>query len=511
MSMATGVEPTIDVKVFVDKERGKVLFAESGKEFVDVLFGFLTLPLGTVVRLLGGQSQVGCLDELYRSVEGLSTDLFRTEACKAMLLRPINAAAKQCCQLTVRVDDTKHREVYVCADTSCSVTAFSSVTGAVCNCGRIMTQLAGERPENPRNAAAGGACEDGAFVKGGMKFIVTDDLNVAPASTSLMLSLLDKFQVPDPSCLEQMTLQFSSVKIIDLLRRSLTSQNPLTGHYLDVAPDDSVVDMLPEYLHPEEQDNEAEHSLVNASLRVLQTKNNSKVLYAEVGGDLVDLLFGLLTIPLGSIVKTYGKSASKGCLDNLYTSIAGSAHGCLRPECQNLLLSPMLAPYFGYGASKMLQVEELAPDKLDINACFKCFKSRGFANHYLCHVEPWCNYQKRYVKICYEKGKTTKLCELDPKTPEGGCEEAAYVKQGPQKFIVTDDLHVLPLSLASTLQVVIEAKLQRKDLVEKEVALTKPQVMELLRAALVTHRALSTVLLPAKINKKLHYHSFGLY
>ncbi|XP_044360454.1 uncharacterized protein [Triticum aestivum] len=373
MSMSTGVEPMIDVKVFVDKERGKVLFAESGKEFVDVLFGFLTLPLGTVVRLLGGQSQVGCLDELYRSVEGLSPDLFRTEACKAMLLKPINSAAKQCCQLPVRIDDTKHREVYVCGDTSCSVTAFSSVPGAVCECGMN-------------------------------KFIVTDDLNVAPASTSLMLSLLDKFQVPDPSCLEQMTLQFSSVKIIDLLRRSLTSQNPLTGHHLDVAvaPDDSVVDMLPDYLHPE-QDNEAEHSLVNATLRVLQTKNNSKVLYAEVGGDFVDLLFGLLTVPLGSIAKNYGKSASKGCLENLYTSIAGSAEGCLRPECQNLLLSPML--------------------------------------------------------------------------------------------------------------VVIEAKLQRKDLVEKEVALTKPQVMELLTTAMVTRRALSTVLLPPipKINKKLHYHSFGLY
>ncbi|XP_037474414.1 uncharacterized protein LOC119350906 [Triticum dicoccoides] len=481
--MATGVETTIDVKLFVDKERNRVLFAESGKEFVDVLFGFITLPLGTVVRLLGGQSQVGCLDELYRSVEGLSPDLFRTEACKAMLLRPINAAAKQCCQLKVRVDDTKHREVYVCGDTSCSVTAFSSVPGVVCRCG-------------------------------GMKFIVTDDLKVAPASTSLMLTLLDEFQVPDPSSLEQRILQFSSDKIIDLLRRSLTSQNPLTDHYLDVAvaPDHSVVDMLPEYLHPKEQDSEAEHSLVNANLRVLQTKNNSKVLYAEVGGDFVDLLFGLLTMPLGSILKRYGRSASKGCFDNVYTSIDGSAQGCLRPECQNLLLSPMLAPFFGCGASTMLQVQELAPDNEEINACLKCIKDRGFANLATCHEKFW--YKKSYHQYCNVSVKTTNLCELDAKSPKGGSDNGgAYVKQGPQKFIVTDDLHVLPLSLASTLQVVIEAKLQRKDLVEKEVALTKPQAMELLRAAMVTRRALSTVLLPPipKINKKLHYHSFGLY
>ncbi|XBJ20656.1 hypothetical protein VPH35_011446 [Triticum aestivum] len=482
MSMATGVETTIDVKLFVDKERNRVLFAESGKEFVDVLFGFITLPLGTVVRLLGGQSQVGCLDELYRSVEGLSPDLFRTEACKAMLLRPINAAAKQCCH----------------------VTAFSSVPGVVCRCGKVMAKLAGERPMNGRNAAAAGAPEDGVFVKGGMKFIVTDDLKVAPASTSLMLTLLDEFQVPDPSSLEQRILQFSSDKIIDLLRRSLTSQNPLTDHYLDVAvaPDHSVVDMLPEYLHPKEQDSEAEHSLVNANLRVLQTKNNSKVLYAEVGGDFVDLLFGLLTMPLGSILKRYGRSASKGCFDNVYTSIDGSAQGCLRPECQNLLLSPMLAPFFGCGASTMLQVQELAPDNEEINACLKCIKDRGFANLATCHEKFW--YKKSYHQYCNVSVKTTNLCELDAKSPKGGSDNGgAYVKQGPQKFIVTDDLHVLPLSLASTLQ----------DLVEKEVALTKPQAMELLRAAMVTRRALSTVLLPPipKINKKLHYHSFGLY
>ncbi|KAF0892244.1 hypothetical protein E2562_014829 [Oryza meyeriana var. granulata] len=76
-----------------------MLFAESDKDFVDVLFGFLTLPLGTVVRLLGKESQAVCLDALYKSVEDLSTDYFQTKACKAMLLKPLNAAAKQCRQL----------------------------------------------------------------------------------------------------------------------------------------------------------------------------------------------------------------------------------------------------------------------------------------------------------------------------------------------------------------------------------------------------------------------------
>ncbi|KAK1631142.1 hypothetical protein QYE76_005457 [Lolium multiflorum] len=215
-TMATTEEPTIELKVFVDKEKSRVLFAESGKEFVDVLFGFLTLPLGTVVRLLGKESQAGCLDELYKSVERLPTGFFRTEACKTMLLNPINGAARLCCQLKVRVDDTKHREVYVC--TSCyghANYAYSSVPGVVCKCGKSMTRAPGERPEygSTSSTAADGGSEDGVFVKGDMKFIITDDFKVAPASTFLMLSLLDKFEVQDPSSLKKKTIQLSSDKV----------------------------------------------------------------------------------------------------------------------------------------------------------------------------------------------------------------------------------------------------------------------------------------------------------
>jgi hypothetical protein len=101
--MAKNEAPTIDVKLFVDKEKRKVLFAESDKEFVDVLFSFLTMPLGTIVRLLDKRSQMGCLDEVYKSVEDLSTEYFQTKACKAMLLKPLNAASRHCCRLKINV------------------------------------------------------------------------------------------------------------------------------------------------------------------------------------------------------------------------------------------------------------------------------------------------------------------------------------------------------------------------------------------------------------------------
>jgi hypothetical protein len=105
---------SIAVKLFIDKEKQRVLFAESDKDFVDVLFSFLTLPLGTIVRLLGKQSGLGCLDEVYKSVDSLSIEHFQTKACKTMLLEPLNAAASQCDRLKLKVDNANPRLIFVC-------------------------------------------------------------------------------------------------------------------------------------------------------------------------------------------------------------------------------------------------------------------------------------------------------------------------------------------------------------------------------------------------------------
>lgn len=50
------------------------------------------------------------------------------------------------------------------------------------------------------------------------------------------------------------------------------------------------------------------------------------------------------------------------------------------------------------------------------------------------------------------------------------------MKGCPTKFMVTDGLRVLPLSLASTVKIASEAKIQTESLVEKETTLTKSQV-----------------------------------
>ncbi|KAL5675123.1 hypothetical protein ACJX0J_011254, partial [Zea mays] len=234
---------------------------------------------------------------------------------------------------------------------------------------------------------------DGVFVIGCLKFIVTDDLQVAPASTSLMMSFFEKFGVLDPAVLEQQVLQFSSEKIKCLLKRLLTSKQPLTDHYFEalVPQDDASLEALVQNLHPK-QENEDQEMPGNQKIRVLQTKDNSALLYDEVGVDFVDSLFGLLSIPLGSAIKLYCQCSAKGCLGNAYRSIDGSVKEFVREECQSLLLDPKSLWFSG------------------------CNRSHEFAYSLRCNEV-----------FCANKVKSIKLCEANPKRQNGGSGQTNFV------------------------------------------------------------------------------------
>ncbi|XP_037480811.1 uncharacterized protein LOC119358293 [Triticum dicoccoides] len=262
--MSSDGGPTFSVKLFIDKEKKKVLFAESDKDFVDVLFSFLTLPLGTIVRLFDKKSQVGCLDELYKSVESLGEDHFQTKACKAMLLAPLNAAAVHCNRLKVKVVDKN--PMYRCKNASCRVTAFSSVPHAICYC---------------KN--------DAVFVIGVAKFIITDDLQVAPASTRVMFSLIEKYGIPEKENIQEKVIQLNSAKMIGLLRRALLTKQVLTGLYFDVAILANPADMcmLSESMFAK-QALETEPKFKAIKVRLVHAKDDS-VLYAEVGSNVMQV------------------------------------------------------------------------------------------------------------------------------------------------------------------------------------------------------------------------------
>lgn len=200
----------IQVKFLVDTEKKKVVFAESGKEFVDVLISFLTLPLGTIVRLLGKESSLGCFDELYKSVESLDESHFQTKACKNMLLSPLSAAGTLCEDLVVRIDDTNPRRTWVCRQPKCvkSTLYYSSVPDVLCGqCGEHLA-LGWVRSKGDTKAK-----DDGVFVRGGMSYAITNELQVMPTSTDRFLFLLRDMGIEDATMLEDRTLQLGSEEV----------------------------------------------------------------------------------------------------------------------------------------------------------------------------------------------------------------------------------------------------------------------------------------------------------
>jgi hypothetical protein len=80
---------TIKIKLAVDRSRNRVLFADAGSDFVDVLLSFLTLPLSALQLSAGKSSPPGCLSSLCESVNHLrESKMLKVDACHGVLLCP---------------------------------------------------------------------------------------------------------------------------------------------------------------------------------------------------------------------------------------------------------------------------------------------------------------------------------------------------------------------------------------------------------------------------------------
>ncbi|WMV35528.1 hypothetical protein MTR67_028913 [Solanum verrucosum] len=82
------VESSVTMKLLIVTKKKRVMFAEAGKECVDFLFHILALPIGSVVRLLSTKEMVGCLGNLYESLENL---YIQPNQDKDILLKPKSA------------------------------------------------------------------------------------------------------------------------------------------------------------------------------------------------------------------------------------------------------------------------------------------------------------------------------------------------------------------------------------------------------------------------------------
>ena len=182
----------ISLKLAIDKEKNQVIFAESDKDFVDILFSFLTLPMGTIIRLANKKSGVGCMDDLYKSVEALDEQFLQSKACKTMLLNPRSAHEIHCKNLVLKIDDTEPTKIYTCSKLYCPIKFWnkkayrlaSMVENSECRCGQAMDK------EVFLEYQKGITYGHEVFMKEtSRKFMITDDLHITPVSMSDSLAV----------------------------------------------------------------------------------------------------------------------------------------------------------------------------------------------------------------------------------------------------------------------------------------------------------------------------------
>ncbi|KAL6577352.1 hypothetical protein OROMI_011628 [Orobanche minor] len=188
---------SVSLKLLIDTQAKKVLFAEAGKDCVDFLFYILSLPLSNLISLVGKQGMVGSLANLYESIENLNDSYMQPNQSKDTLLKPaVSPVTGSCVPLLAIQDAPAYHEK---------------------NFYRCQVMSTGE----------------GGFVKGVVTYMVMDDLVVKPLSTISSITLLSKFNVKDVGALEEKVVNLGMTEAVKLLKASLETRNVLTCVFLN--------------------------------------------------------------------------------------------------------------------------------------------------------------------------------------------------------------------------------------------------------------------------------------
>ncbi|TXG49674.1 hypothetical protein EZV62_025549 [Acer yangbiense] len=243
----------VKLKLLIDTNSNKVLFAEAGKDFVDFLFYLLSLPISTVVRLLKKKGEVGCLSDLYDSLENLNDTYLQSTQNKSNLLYHksslcdseypllLSGNADHQHSTTTKTTTTTTRNVYMCPTSYSSryPRHVSETPNDICpNCRGTMNVVvslvnsSSAAANNTSTSSGNGSTGEGGFVKGVVTYMVMDNLEVKPMSTISSITLLNEFDVQNVRALKEKVVVLNVDEGLKLLKASLECKNVLTSVFL---------------------------------------------------------------------------------------------------------------------------------------------------------------------------------------------------------------------------------------------------------------------------------------
>ncbi|XP_058182423.1 uncharacterized protein LOC131300540 [Rhododendron vialii] len=231
MASSSSSKKVITLKLLVDTKNNRVLFAEARKDFVDFLFTLPSLPIGTIVRLLTAKSMVGCLGNLYDSVENLSDTYMQPNQSKEVLLKPKVAVHSTEASLLLTDYDAPVpavNKMYKCSNCYSYVSIDQKVICPKCK----KNSMTEEVTFVPPMVVNTGLSSERGYVKGVITYLVMDDLVVMPMSTISGIALLSKFNVANVASFEEKVVTFGMDEGLKLLKETLHSKMVLTSVFL---------------------------------------------------------------------------------------------------------------------------------------------------------------------------------------------------------------------------------------------------------------------------------------
>ncbi|KAF3336707.1 hypothetical protein FCM35_KLT19293 [Carex littledalei] len=208
-------------------------------------------------------------------------------------------------------------------------------------------------------------------------------------------------------------------------------------------------------------------------LKLLIEKKSQKVLFAEAGKDVVDFLFSLLAMPIGSVIKLITKESMTGCLGATYGSLEQLDDTyLLSTQTKSHLLNPTSSTTVS--TNSLLLLATNAPvDKL--NKYYTC-PNNGSYNPYQFHNQvtdaygtacPTC----RKGMIMEVEFVARPIVKQEEDKGEKG------IVKGVVTYTVMDDLSVMPMSTISSITLLNRFGIKDlSTLQEKTVGLGLPEV-----------------------------------
>ncbi|PRQ45359.1 hypothetical protein RchiOBHm_Chr3g0490491 [Rosa chinensis] len=458
----------ISLKALVDKGRNRVIFVEADNDFIDVLFSFLTIPMGKIFRLARDHStplEIGCMNKLYQSIEKLDVQVFRSTECRDMLLLPHSAANCDCKNLKLKIIDDAKPKLFKCPPSR--VPHSSRFIGYYSN---YRCPVCSDTMDSEAFILEGDSQVGGVFVKERTRVMITDDLQVIPPVSADNISLFTKLGATNGNTTEELTFSIEVEQVVNLLVSSFVSKTPFTETLLKPNP-------VPKLGGVNFSEGKCIESLMsgasidekkeNISVRLTVSKSKNVVCYAQVREDFVNLIFSFLTLPLGFILKQMLDSPWKGCIDQLCKSALDFDEQFFKSNYhKELLCNPKLFPGFSY-ENNLLGIEE---------AVYHYSDGKLIADGSI---------NKSSVKVNF----------VDPKFHGDKDRKARGFLKAPAIFTVTDNLDVRPVSSIFQLSVLNDLKVHITDIEDRTVHVGKNEALRLLVASVVSDSILTNAFL----------------